>query len=651
MRTSYWKLAFIAAALTALILAGRARLGPAQETSKKKSISLPSSKILLGPAPGHPQRTNSFPTALALSPDGRYVALLNNGRGVEESGYQQSIAIVDLASQQVRDFPDPRLVVGAKQTYFLGLAFSSDGKVIYASIASLSDPAGQKPNDTGNGIAVYSFEEGRVAPQRFVKLPLPALGPGKQPGGVCNQAPKGMVAPYPAGLAVIPGEGGDKLLVAENLSDDAILLDLASGQVLKRFDLTINEHVPGSYPYGVAVTRDGKHGYCSLWNASQVAVLDLEGGEVTGRISLQAPNSPTAAGSHPTALLLSPDEKRLYVTLANADAVAVVDTAARTPVTMLSTKLPGQRYAGTYPNALAESPDGKRLFVAAASLDAVAVFDLNVAPASAPQAALGFIPTEWYPTALAVHGDDLFIASGKGQGTGPNSGPRAPSTVDTGAQHPYIASMIHGSIARVSIQETERTLAQSTDETLRSNLMRGRGDTIPFHAGANPIKHVIYIIKENRTYDQVFGDLDPGDADPALCMYGEKITPNEHQLARQFGILDNFYCSGEVSGNGHVWSMAAITSDYTEKTWPISYRGSERLYDYEGTVSGDIPLRQGQPDVNEPGTGYIWTNVARHGLTHRNYAEYVETHWCDMPPGTGTGCAQKSILKGRAPAG
>jgi YVTN family beta-propeller protein len=644
MKNSYWKLAFVAAALTALNLAGRAQLGRGQETSEKKSISLPSSKILLSPAPGHPQPTNSFPTALALSPDGRYVALLNNGRGVEESGYQQSIAIVDLASRQVRDFPDPRLKVGAKQTYFLGLAFSSDGKEIYASIASLNDPAGQKPDDTGNGIAIYSFQEGKVAPQRFVKLPLPALGPGKQPGGVFYHAPKGMAVPYPAGLAVIPGEGGDKLLVAENLSDDAILLDIVSGQVLKRYDLSMNEHVPGSYPYGVAVTRDGRHGYCSLWNASQVAELDLKSGEVASRISLQAPGSPTAAGSHPTALLLSPDEKRLYVTLANADAVAVVDTATRTLLTMLSTKLPGQRYAGTYPNALAESADGKRLFVAAASLDAVAVFDLNVAPSDTPQAAMGFIPTEWYPTALAVQGDDLLIASGKGQGTGPNSRLRAPSTVDPGALHPYIASLIRGSIARVSIQEAERTLAQSTDEALRSNLMRGRGDAVPFRAGANPIKHVIYIIKENRTYDQIFGDLRPGDADPALCMYGEKITPNEHELARQFGILDNFYDSGEVSGDGHVWSMAAITSDYTEKTWQISYRGSERLYDYEGIVSGDNALRQGQPDVNEPGTGYIWTNVARHGLTHRNYGEYVDTHWCDMPPGGN--CAQKSIHPG-----
>ena len=658
-KTTHWKLALIPAALTALFLAGTPRLGPAQRRPLGKSISLPSSKILLDPTPGYPQPTNSFPTALAVSPDGRYAAVLNNGRGVEESGYQQSIAIFDLASRGVRDFPDPRLRVDAKQTYFLGLAFSNDGESIYASMASLSDPTGLQPNDTGNGIAVYSFEGGLVTPQRFIKLPMPLLGPGKHPGAVFYKAPEDMAVPYPAGLGVVSGDG-NKLLVAENLSDDAVLLDLDSGQVVQRFDLSVNDYVPGSYPYGVAVTRDGRRGYCSLWNASQVAELDLRRGEVTRRISLQAPDSPTAAGSHPTALLLSADEKRLYVTLSNADAVAVIDTGTGTLVTTLSTKLPCQTYSGTYPNALAESADHKRLFVAAASLDAVAVFDLNVEPSDTPQPAMGFIPTEWYPTAVAVGGNDLLIASGKGQGTGPNSRRGGSSRFDPGRKHPYIASMIHGSIAQVNIQGAERGLALSTYEVLRSNLMPVTEDTIsfqagsncntsggnslPFHSGSIPIKHVIYIIKENRTYDQVFGDLQLGDGDPSLCMYGEKITPNEHKLARQFGILDNFYCSGEVSGNGHVWSMAAITSDYTEKTWPIGYRGSEHLYDYEGIVSGDNPLHQGQPDVNEPGTGYIWTNVERHGLTHRNYGEYVDTHWCDtLPP---PGCAQVSIHQG-----
>ncbi len=143
-----------------------------------------------------------------------------------------------------------------------------------------------------------------------------------------------------------------------------------------------------------------------------------------------------------------------------------------------------------------------------------------------------------------------------------------------------------------------------------------------FAAGENPIRHVIYILKENRTYDQVFGDIAEANGDPNLVMFGESITPNQHALARQFGVLDNFYDSGEVSGDGHVWSTAAITSDYTEKIWPISYRGRERTYDFEGTVANAVPLREGIADVNEPGTGYLWTTLARAGKSFRHYGEY-----------------------------
>jgi hypothetical protein len=160
--------------------------------------------------------------------------------------------------------------------------------------------------------------------------------------------------------------------------------------------------------------------------------------------------------------------------------------------------------------------------------------------------------------------------------------------------------------------------------------MNGRTGTLPFKAGKNPIKHVIYVIKENRTYDQLFGDLGVGNGDASLTLYGNDITPNHHALARQFGVLDNFYDSGEVSGNGHVWSNAAITSDYTEKTWQIGYRGWERTYDYEGMVGDDNPLQLGIPDVNEPGTGYLWSNLARNKKTYRHYGEYVATRWCDQ---------------------
>jgi len=627
-----------------------------QETPSHRIVRLPSSKLLLNPLPGEPEPTNSFPTTVALSPDGRYLALLNNGRGTAESGYRQSIAVLDLQTNRLSDYPDSRFKVYAKQTYFLGLAFSGDGKRLYASVASLTDPTGELKGDTGNGIAVYAFSDGRVTPQSFLRIPLQPLSSGKRGVRETPHVPAGEAVPYPAGLAVIDQGESEKILVADNLSDDVLLVDAASGAIVRRFDLSTRDFVPASYPYAVVATRDGKRAYCSLWNASRVAELDPVQGKTVRWIPLLVPDSPTAAGSHPSALLLSPDERQLYVTLANADLVAVIDTATGQLTGRLSTLLPGQQHAGTYPNALAQSPDGVRLFVADASLDAVAVFQRGIAGWAPTQQPMGFIPTEWYPTALAVREGELFVASGKGQGTGPNPGPLPSDSPDrtygeAREKHPYIVSLIRGSIARLNISEAEQRLEQLTDEVLASNLFRGRSDTLPFQAGKNPIKHVIYIIKENRTYDQVFGDLKPGDGDPALCMYGEAITPNQHRLARQFGVLDNFYDSGEVSGDGHVWSMAAITSDYTEKTWQIGYRGDEHTYDYEGTVADGIPLEEGQPDVNEPSTGYLWANAERHGLTHRNYGEFVITEWCDSPwkdtpPAHSQPCAQKVVRPG-----
>jgi DNA-binding beta-propeller fold protein YncE len=622
----------------------------------REAVHLATSKTLLLPAPGGPQKINSFPIAAAISPDGRYLAILNNGYGTPESHYQQSIAVMDLTTNQVMDFPDVRLGQHARQTYFLGLAFSPDGAKLYASMASLTDPTGKHPGDTGNGIAVYRFQNGQVTPESFLPIPLAPLDRHKKRSRLFDLYPSGKVSPYPAGIAVL--EGGKKLLVAENLSDDAIVLDLERDKVLERFPLSQADVVPAEYPYGVVATRDGMKGFCSLWNDSAVAELDLRKGRVTRLIRLDAPASPVAAGSHPTALLLSRDEKTLYVALSNSDRVAVVDTASgQVPIT-LSTDLPGQKYGGTYPMGLALSADGRRLFVADAAADAVAVFDTAIQPGSAGKA-LGFIPAEWYPTAVAVRGDDLLIVSGKGEGTGPNSHAMGRNP-DGKPRYPYIAALLHGSVARVSIPElTESRLAAFTREVEESNLMSTPPEEqIHFQHGANPIRHVIYIIKENRTYDQIFGDLKPANGDPALVMYGEETTPNEHALARQFGILDNFYCSGEVSGDGHVWSTAAINSDYNEKTWEVGYRSHERTYDYEGVVMEGFPFVEDLPDVDEPGPGYIWADAARHGLTHRNYGEFVATRWCNepgkatsprlgMPPPAGEPCKVPFIRPGQ----
>ncbi|HEY4900810.1 MAG TPA: beta-propeller fold lactonase family protein [Terriglobales bacterium] len=635
---------------------------PAQNAQKE--ISLSTSKTLLEPVPGEPQRTNSLPVTAALSPDGKYLALLNNGFGSAESNYNQSIAVLDLATNQVRDFPDSRLGTLAQQTYFLGLAWSPDGHQLYASIASLTDPEAKKPGNTGNGIAVYRFSDGALTPDRFLKLPLAPVGKGKKNGYGSKYVPAGFVTPYPAGIAVVKRNGGDALLVTESMADDAVLIDLRDGKVLHRFDLGRGKTVPSTFPYAVVVASDGSSAWCSLWNGSSVAELDLNSGKVVRQVPLLPSKVETDASSHPTALLLSPDERRLYVTLANRDRVALIATADGKLERYLDARLPGQTYGGNYPIALAQSIDGMQLYVADSTSDAVAVFDMRETrggPATANQdRASYFIPTEWYPTALALQGHDLFVATGKGIGTGPNSGTQAVPLLDHKSPHPYIASMIHGSIARVNLKDADRDRESLTAEVVRSNRMEGRANQITFQRGGNPIHHVIYIIKENRTYDQLFGDIKEADGDASLVMYGDDITPNQHKLARQFGVLDNFYDSGEVSGDGHPWSMAAITTDYNEKTWPIGYRSKEREYDSEGTIGDIRPLDEGIPDVNEPSTGYLFDNLARHRLTYRHYGEYIETHWCAeleqeyTPAATGapTGnlpkCERREIKPGEA---
>ena len=643
-------------------------IGASQEQERTR---LPTSKAVIKPTPGAPQRTNGFPETMALSSDGRYAALLNNGFGTAESGMKQSVAILDLQTNQVTDFPEDRLGEDAHQSYFLGLAFSSDGTHLYASVGSISDPTGEKPGNTGNGIAVYRFEQGKLSPDRFIKISLQPVPAGTHVARGFGKLPASRAIPYPAGLAVIPATADqkDQLLVANNLSDNVILLDSESGKELAQFDLSTHRSMPSSFPYTVVATRDGRRAWCSLWNASQLAELDLVKKTVVRRIPLLVPKSSVAPGSHPTAMLLSPDEKFLYVALANADSVAAIDARSGEVQAFFSTHLPKQEFSGNETDALAQSKDGKRLFAASAATDSVAVFDTTTLADSRPHIdkpliAMGFIPTEWYTLAVAVAGNDLLIATGKGLGTGPNAVDVSKVPSKHKRLHPYIPTLLHGSIARISLGEVEKNLSALTRVAQVQMQLLADPTALPFRDGANPIHHVIYIIKENRTYDQIFGDLKVGNGDPSLTLYGADITPNEHKLALQFGVLDNFYDSGEVSGDGHMWSTAAIAGDYNEKTWQIAYRSRERTYDFEGLVADEYPLEHDEPDVNEPGTGYLWGNVARHGLSYRHYGEFVASEWCgdklteDASPTEGTPspaggpCARKAIKQGEPlPAG
>jgi DNA-binding beta-propeller fold protein YncE len=585
------------------------------------SRNLPSGHVLMN-VPGDPQPTNNLPTVLAVSPDKRYVAVLNNGYGSYSSDQKQSIAVLDVTTNQLADFPERLLASGAAQTFFHGMAFSSDGRHIYASVGSMTDPLGEKKGSSGNGILVYNFAGGTLSAGSFLKMPPRAAGRHLQRADMKNVT-------FPAGLAVVRGKDRDSLLVANNLSDEAVLID-SNGNVQARYDLAIWPRLPSSLPFGVLVTSDGSTGFVSLWNASRVAELDLRGGKVRRMIELSLPASETAPGSHPSAMMLSEDSKLLYVALSNADEVAVIDCESGRVVRHLSTKLPAQVFSGSAPDALALNPDGSRLFVANALSDSIAVFDLKQRAGAGADVPIGFIPTQIFPTALTIARNDLLIASAKGTSTGPITAPL--KQTDGAPEYPYLVPMTHGSLARVHLSGLEADLARYTKQVMASNRMDL--DTAASPKSLPKIRHVIYVLKENRTYDQILGDLGVGNGDPSLTMYGEGITPNEHRLARQFGVLDNFYDSGDVSGDGHMWSTAATVTDYTEKTWPLDYRGHERTYDFQGEVLNEIPLEDGNPDVNEPSTGYLWTNFARSNVSYRIYGEFITTKWCNGRPGT-----------------
>ena len=609
-------------------------------------VQLPNGR-LLAQVPGNPREINNLPTAGAVSPDGRFVVFLHSGFGTYADNLKQSLSVLDLETDQLSDFPENRLNRNARQTYFLGLAFSLDGKHLFASMASYSDPLGKKEGSTGNGIAVYVFADGKITPERFLKIPArTSLPPGKE------RRTQFKDVTYPGGLSVGKVAGDERILVACNSSDEALLLNPSDGTIVHRFDLATFKRIPASLPYTTVLTKDGKRGFVSLWNASTVAELDLTSGKVIRKIELGKPTAPLAGGSHPTALLLNRDNSILFVALTNRDQVVALDPRSGKTLYTLSTKPATQAYGGSDPQSLALSADEKYLFSANAISDSVSVFDLTSTKT------IGFIPTEWYPTVVATAGKDLLIASAKGHGSGPNTQPTEQER-NGRPGYPYVLGLIHGSLARLPIPEIEQSLSKYTEQAAARNETRGNTDHVVFASGQNKIHHVIYIIKENRTYDQVFGDLGVGDGDPSLTMYGQDITPNQHALAKRFGVLDNFYDSGDVSGDGHIWSTSASVSDYIAKTTPVGYRGHEHTYDSEGELLGGISVEDQLPDAGEPTGGYLWRNFATHGISYRHYGEFIVSRWCNAkeeddgdrssagpPKVAGVQCTRTVIKKG-----
>ncbi|HET8654692.1 MAG TPA: bifunctional YncE family protein/alkaline phosphatase family protein [Longimicrobiaceae bacterium] len=524
----------------------------------------------------------NFPLAMALSPDGRWAVLLTSG------WHEQALQVVDRAAGRVvQTLPQPAA--------FLGLAWSPDGRTIYAS--------------GGNQDVVYRYDwaDGRAALRDSLPLAEPdtTSAPNPSAPGVTHTS-RQTGQRYPAGLAL--SADGATLYVAENLADDVAVVDLASGRVLQRLPTE-------RYPYAIAVAPDGTV-YASAWGGHTVSVFEPAGGgrlRDAGRVTV---------GRHPAAMLLSHDATRLFVLSPSTDRVAVVDTRTRRVLTHLLDPPPAGPDEGTTPDALALSPDGTRLLVAEADANAVAAFDLAAATAGVAGARgndqlAGRIPTAWYPAAVALRGDTLLVLNAKGMGTGPNPGRTQPGERRPLPPDQYTLGQLAGTLETIP-PSWPTGLGASTARVAALNHW---DRSVAPHAAYPPFEHVIYVIKENRTYDQVLGDVPEGDGDTSLVFFPRPVSPNHHALAERFGLFDRFFVNAEVSADGHNWSTAAYATDYVEKTVASNYSGRGRSYDYEGTNRGRPA--PGDLDVNAPANGYLWDLAQRAGLSFRNYGEFV----------------------------
>jgi YVTN family beta-propeller protein len=463
-------------------------------------------------------------------------------------------------------------------------------------------------------------EEGKAQP----------AGPTRPPGaagksGKAADAPRlgfqtGMCLD-PAGgtlfaLTILP-KGGNKSFAWGDATTDG-----GEGGVISRLNLAQTAESRsarcGKRPYDVVLARNGLL-YVSDWADRAVLVVDPDSLRTIGRIPV---------GEHPNQLALHPKDGRLFVACASSNAVHVIDTARGTVQEVIVTSLFPQAPEGSTPDALCIAPDGETLYVANADNNCIAVIDIETPRQSLVK---GFIPTGWYPTAVAItpDGKRLLVGVGKGNVTQPNK-PEPARLAEALARpageggyrripFPHVGTTLSGALSIIEVPD-EKTLGRYTDQVYRncpysdkllSIAPSSRKTAIPTRVGdPSPIKYVIYIIKENRTYDQVLSDLPRGNRDPSLLMFGEEITPNHHKLANEFVLLDNLYCNGHVSADGHPWSTMAYNTDYIARNWALTY--SRRLGiddDDEGSLT------------NAP-SGYIWDACKRHGITYRSYGEY-----------------------------
>jgi YVTN family beta-propeller protein len=516
-----------------------------------------------------------LPLNIALSADKSLMAVTNNGQSV------QSLQLIDPVAEKVL-----HTVTIPKSWY--GLKFTSDGKKLYAS------------GGHDNWILEYEIRNRKLVLKDSIKLG--------------DKWPKKI---GPAGLDI--DDASQTLYVVTKENNSLYVIDLKKRMVKQQVSL-------GAEAYTCLLSPDKKTLYISLWGGDRIIAWDL----VSQR------KKEWAVGDNPNEICLTRNGRHLFVANANDNSVSVIDTQEGRVLETLNAALYPDAPSGSTSNAVALSEDEKTLFIANADNNCLAVFDVEKPGFSHSE---GFIPVGWYPTHVKVIGKKIFVSNGKGFSSsanpyGPNPTRKREEVIyqkgdsSKPVDIQYIGGLFKGTMSIIDMPD-EKTMSLYSKAVYanvpyskqRMETAEGEeGNPIPQKPGdPSPIKYVFYVIKENRTYDQVLGDMPEGNGDTSLVLFGENITPNQHKLAREFVLLDNFYVDGEVSADGHNWSLGAYATDYLEKNWPTSYGGRGGSYDAEGT--------RGLANNKH----FIWDMCKQKGISYRTYGEFADDYKANLP--------------------
>jgi YVTN family beta-propeller protein len=561
---------------TISILIGASSMAQTAKDLDKKRVMLPNGWSIT--PVGQQVALGDLPLNLVVSNNKKLMAVTNNGVS------NHSIELIDVASGKKLDS-----ILIAKAWY--GLAFGDDDQFLYAS------------GGHDNLVNKYAVANNKLA--------------------LVDQFVLGKPWPVQIGTAGLDVDEkiNNKLFVVSKEGKSLFVFDLASKKLLNKVSL-------GAEAYACLLSKDRNTLYISLWGDKKVLVYDVPSQTITSSI---------VVGDHPNELLLTRNGGLLYVANSQDNSISVIDTKTKTVVETLVASLYPDAPSGSTSNGIALSEDEKTLYVANADNNCLAVFDVTERSKSKSE---GFVPVGWYPTNIKVIGENIYVTNGKGLSSYAN--PNGPNPVNKKqvvlshlgdstkpASVEYIGSLFKGTLSIIK-KPSEEQLAIYTKAVYQNvpytkskelNAEGQAGNPVPMKVGAaSPIKHVFYIIKENRTYDQVLGDVKGGNGDTSLVLFGEHVTPNQHKIVKDYVLLDNFYVDAEVSADGHNWSMGAYANDYVEKNWPASYGGKGGTHGTSGLLK-----------IGNNKDGFIWDLCAKNNVSYRSYGEFVADDFGTKP--------------------